>query len=225
MKINGYKSGVSTFRMEITTHRACQVLEQPYNHHSMGKKDLPPQRGIMWSYAGREGELVTREVPPALHSWEGDLTVSLRSPCLCNMLLHNTPSPWHSAESSPVFERLQVMLGAMLTVDLYSGVMQAVTMGLMTHQGRIRCSGGQQSYKELARPVPLYWGWPRGRRCLSVLKTSSQEPLSSLQPEGTGLPPLRQSASCTTALVQGHGLHQWAIQAMRNLLGTCFRSK
>lgn len=96
----------------------------------------------------------------------------------------------------------------MLTVDLYSGVMQVVTIGLTTHHrlpGRIRCSGGQQSYKEWARPVPLSWGWPRGCRCLPALKSSGQQLLSSLQPAGTALPPLGQSASCTMALGQGHG--------------------
>lgn len=37
MRLNGYKSGVSTFRMEIITLRALRFLEQHYNYHSNKK--------------------------------------------------------------------------------------------------------------------------------------------------------------------------------------------
>lgn len=47
MKINGYKSGVSTFRMEIIILRAVRFWNNLKITTPQEKKDPPPQKGIM----------------------------------------------------------------------------------------------------------------------------------------------------------------------------------
>lgn len=71
MKINGYKSGVSSFKMEIITLRAVRFWNNLTITTAWEKKTRLHKKGLSSDYASRAADLVTWEVAPVLHSCEG----------------------------------------------------------------------------------------------------------------------------------------------------------
>jgi len=203
------------------------VLEQPYKHHSRGKKDLPPHKAITWfsACASRGADLETQKVPRVLHSHEGypksfpEVSACFAT-CLC-MVPRPLAPRWTLSCLSKTSRNARSKAGCWSAQWSSTGGDHGTddTQPALGKDSFLRW----WSYTERARPDPLLGRWPEGhRRHLPTLPSGREEPQSSA---ACGHSPAPGSGTQSAEPGQDTGLYQGATRAMRSLLGTCSRSK